>query len=413
MVAGRFPCLLCAAFAVIVLGFGRPGYADLEYHVGATSSTGVSDSAGDQSATTSKGVDGFETIQGRFQLDHIGRLTIDQLGYAIMATTWFQTAPSLWLTHTLRLSSEIQAGPDIRLTLAGSAMLTQPSMMDSAGSSDPQATGPRPAGNQEFITIQASEVLSWQLGGAWSIGQSLQGRLYRPINGDPGSVTNRSLTFDAQVARQWQQDSAGLLASVGAIASSNSAITDPQTGQLVASSRTSEFADATLSWKREWTPDFTHELTAGVFVLRADRTRALPAGSASAIWRHFGHEIQLRAGRSADSNIYVGAAYERTYANLHIDLTLDRLDTLRLLVEANYEHDTTTLGSSGVAGSANIFYGRLGLRWQPGDTFAYGLEYTLRDQRTAATDSGTTSPFVSLRRQTAMFTVEANYPSRR
>jgi hypothetical protein len=410
MVAARFPFLLCAAFAVIVLGPGRPGYAELVYRLGAVESTGVTDRAEDQSAGASQGTDGFETIQGRVQVGHLGRLTTDQLSYAIMATTWFQSAPKVYLTHALSLASDIQPGPDIRLMLAGTAMLTQPSMLDSAAASDPQSAGARPVGNREFLTLQAHEALSWEMGAAWSMGQSLEGRLYRPIADDPDPTTNKSATFDAQVNHQWQQDSAGLLCSLGTIASSNTKVLDQQTGQLVASNSSSEFADTTLSWKHEWTPDLTHEATAGVFVLRTDRTRVLPAGSAGVVWRHFEHNAQLAAGRSADSNIYVGAAYERTYARLRVDLGVNRLDTLRLLAEANLEHDTTTAGATGVQGSANIFVGRLALHWQPGETVVYGLEYLRRDQRASAVEPGTTSLFTSLDRQTVMFTIEANYP---
>jgi hypothetical protein len=410
MVAARFPSFLCAAFAVIVLGPGRPGYAAFDYRLWAVSSTGVSDGAQDQSSSGSKGTDGFETIQGHVQLGHIGRLTTNQLSYALMATSWFQSAPSFWLTHTLSLSSDVQASPGMRLALSGSAMLTQPSMLDTAGSTDPQAAGPRPAGSREFMTLQAGEAFSWELGGPWSLGQSLQGRLYRPISDDPGSTTNKSLTFDAQVTRQWQQDSAGLRGNLGAISSSGNAITDPQTGEVVTASRSSEFGEGTLIWKHDWTPDLTHEATAGVFVLRADRTRVLPAGSAGVLWRSFGQNAELRAGRSADSNIYVGVAFERTYASLRLGLTLNQRQTLRLLAEANLEHDTT-VGSTGVEGSANVFLGRVGLRWETGGTFAFGLEYLLRDQRADAVAPGATSPFTSLRRQTAMFTIEASYPS--
>lgn len=413
MVAARFPSLLCAAFAVIILGPARPGYAELDYHLAAAESTGVTDRAEDQSAGASKGTDGFETLEGRLQLGHTSRLTTDQLGYAIMATTWFQSAPRVYLTHTLNLSSDIQPGPDTRLMLAGSAILTQPSMLDSAGASDPQAAGPRPVGNREFLTLYAHQALSWQLGAAWSVGQSLDGRIYRPISDDSGSLTNKSLSFAAQVNHQWQRDSAGLQTSLGVIESTGTGTTDPQTGLLVTPSQQSEFGDAMLSWKHEWTPELNHQASAGVFVLRTDRTRVLPAGSATVLWRHLEHSAQLSAGRSADSNIYVGAAYERTYAMLRVDLGLDRVDTLRLLAEANLEHDTTTAGATGTEGSANVFFGRLALRWRPGDTFRFALEYLIRDQHATSGQAGNTSPFASLNRQTVMLTVEVSYPQER
>jgi hypothetical protein len=386
---------------------GRSGHAELEYRLLASSSVGVSDNPKSLSTDKSAQADGFVSAQGGFQLGHIGRLTQERIAYGIMATAWFRDTEGSSLTHTLKLSSEIQAGPETRITLSGGATLAQLSMVDTAAATDPQAVGLRPAGNQEFVSVDAGEALSWQLGAWWHVDQALQGRLYRPISSNLGSAGNKSLTHDLEIARLWLRDRAGLRSRVGAISASSSALA----GQPVTESRNGEFAELALSWKHDWTPELSHELAAGVFVLRVDETQVLPAGSASLLWRRTGREIELRAASTAESNIYVGSAYERSFVNLSIALPVDRRETLRLLASADLEHDSTAAVSGGSQTTANVFFTRLGLRWQPGDTFAYGLEYTFRDQRASAPSSGASSLSSTFRRQMAMFTIEMQYPS--
>jgi hypothetical protein len=303
------------------------------------------------------------------------------------------------------LSSQIQPGPETQITLNCDATLAELSALDTTTSADPQAVGPRPSGNQEFVAIQAGETLSSQLSGSWRASQSLEGRLYRTINSDVGPAMNKSVELDAQGARQWQRNEAGLRGRLAAMQTNAGA----QAVQATNATTSGEFAELTLDWRHEWTPDFAHELAAGVFALRMDQTRLLPAGYARLLWRHLDEEVELGAGQTADSNIYLGAAYERRFATLHLGLSINRLETLRLLADTTLEHDTTSSVSNGAQASTDVFSARLAMRWQPGDMLAYGLEYTLRDQHALSTDSAF-SPFVSFHRQVAMLTIEAHYP---
>jgi hypothetical protein len=402
---GRFPCLSCAVLVLFVLGLGRPGLAELRYRLGAGSSIGASDNPRAQSSSGSSQADGFLTVQGRFQLSHIGPLMLGQIAYGITATTWSRNTRGPTYTQTLRLASELQAGPATRIALTGGAAWARMSNIDTAAPADPQAVGLRPAGDQQFLTFDAGEAFSWQPNSSWRLEQGLQGRLYRPVGSAQMVASNKSLTVDAQVTHLRQQDSYGLRGRAGAITSGNGT----QTGQLVTVSRDSQFAEGALSWRHDWTPDLSHELAAGVFVLRADETRLLPALSAGLGWRRDGSEIGLLAGRTAESNIYIGTAYERSFVTLRMALPVDRLERIRLFADANLEHDSTSAAPVGAQGTANILSARAGLRWQLGEMFGCALEYTFRDQRASATESGP-SFFSTYRRHMAVLTIDMNYP---
>jgi hypothetical protein len=104
----------------------------------------------------------------------------------------------------------------------------------------------------------------------------------------------------------------------------------------------------------------------------------------------------------------VGSAFQRRMATLTVGLPVNRLETMRLAASANVERDSPVGAPAGSGGSINVFSAQAGLGWQPGDTFAYSLAYTFRDQ--FASDTGDNpSAFSSFRRQTIMFTVSAGY----
>jgi hypothetical protein len=279
-------------------------------------------------------------------------------------------------------------------------MLAQLSMVDTVAANDPQTVGPRPAGDQWFVGANAGESLSWEFGGSWGFQQALEGLLYHPLNSG-GASGNKGATLSLAMDNGWLRDRVGLRGRAGVMVASTS-------GQP---NRSASLGELVLNWHHDWTPEFTHDVAAGVLLLNSDQVRASPAGSASVAWRSTGREIELLAARSAQSNIYVGTAYERNLVSLRTGLPLDRRELLRILALADFEHDATLAASEGTAGSANILILTLGLSWQPGNTFRYGLEYSIRDQRASATESST-SMFPTLRRQLAMFTIEMQYPSR-
>lgn len=405
---GRFPSLPSAAFVVILLGMARSGHAEVEYHVFAGSWVGASDNPAARSDATPVQAAGFVTAQGRLELGHIGRLTQERMAYAIMATSWTGNAQSSALAQTLNLSSAIEAGPATRITLNGAATLTQLSMLDTTAATDPQTVGPRPAGDQKFMSLSAGEALSWQLGGSWSIAQSLDGGMYRPIGSAPGLAANKSLILNAAINHLWQRDSGGLRGRLGAITTD----INTQAGPTTPGSPDSQFAQLESTWRHEWTAEVTHELSAGVLFLRRDGVRALPAESAAILWRRGGSDIGLRGEQSAGSNIYVGTVYQRSLVSLTIGLPLDRYELLRFLATADLEHDSASAVANGAGGTANIFATHIGVHWMPGNMFTYGLDYTFHDQRASAEGSVGASTFASFRRQLVVFTVEAQYPSR-
>jgi hypothetical protein len=185
-----------------------------------------------------------------------------------------------------------------------------------------------------------------------------------------------------------------------------------QSGQPAAGVGSSEFAELLLTWKHDWTAEVAHDLGAGVMVVRTDQTHPLPAAFAGVSWRRPGVDVTLRAAQTADYSVFVGTAYERRAITLGASLPLNRLESLGLTASASLERDTTVDAAPGTGGSADMFMGNLGLGWNPGDTFAFRLAYTFRNQRASATDTGTstTSPFSSFRRQMIMLSVDAHYP---
>jgi hypothetical protein len=382
--------------------------AELRYSLAAGSSVGVGDNPASQSDAASARTEALLAAQGRFQLLHIGGLTREQIGYGLLATSWTGNTGNTALTHTLGLSSEIEPTSGARLTLRGGGTLTQMSILDTAAASDPQTGGARPSGDQRLLSVGVGERFAWQVNAAWNIGQSLEGNLYRPLGSGYAGVTgNKSAAFAAEVAHTWQHDWVGLGGRLGAVVASGGT----QTTDTTPVPDHSEFAQAELTWRHDWTPEVTHRLSAGASVLRAYDVRVLPAAAASVTWRGTRHNLELRAARTTDSNIYLGAAYERSLVGLTLGFPLDRYDLLQLFLNGDLERDSMVAASGGPTGTVDVLFLRSGLHWRPGDLFTFSLEYWFRDQQGSTPNSGP-SAFSSLRRQMAMLTCEIQYPPR-
>jgi hypothetical protein len=416
--AGSTQSILCATLVVLFLGTGRPGRAEVEYHLSASSSVGASDNPRAQSDQGAAAVDGFASVSGQVDLGYVGRLTHDRLACGIMATSWLRNTEASSVTQTLELSSEIQAGPQTNVVLRGGETWARLSMVDTTAPTDPQTSGPRPAGDTQYWGLAAGESLTSQLGASWRLGQGLDGHWYRPT-GTGDSSENKGVTLSANIHRLWMRDAVGLQTQLGAITSRVSR-TSAETGLPETVTINSELAELSLSWQRDWSVDFRHTMSAGAVVLQMNGSRLLPAGSASLLWHRTGTEIALDASTGASTNIYVGAAYQRSRVGLRGVFPVDRLETLRVLASADLEHDQTVGAPAGTGAAANLALVRFAIHWQPGDMFTFGLEYVFRDQRASATDAGNSSSspdtttgsplFSSYRRQLALLTVGMQYP---
>jgi len=405
---------LFAAVVMLASAASHSVQAELGYHVAASASVGASDNPRALPDQSTIKADGFVTAEGHLELNHIGRVTEEHLTYGIMGTTWFRGTEGSGQTHTLRLSSQFQVGPEGRLTLFAGGMLAKMSMIDAAAPNDSQTSGPRPAGDQTFVVIDAGETLASPIGGSWRVDQDLDGSLYRPLGSQSGTIENKSATLHADLNHTWARDWAGLRTRLGAVTSSGSSA---QAGQATPVNFSGEFAELTLSWQHDWTPDFRHVVAAGAVVLWTDSAHLSPAGLASLLWHRTGYEIELRATSSADANVLLGAALKRDLVGLRGTLPIDRLELLRVNVAADLEHDSTEGAPAGTGGSANVLYVHGGIQWRPGDMFVFSLDYSFRDQRASANAANSSangtagaSPFFTFRRQAVMLTVGMQYP---
>ena len=387
---------------------GRPGYAQLEYRLSAGSSVGVSDISGAVPGTIAgEQPDVFVMARAGAQLGYEGRKVRDLAAYAFAATWWLRGSEGASLTHTLVLSSDIETTASTRITLGGSAALSQLSLVDSVASADPLTVGARPAGTMEFVAFDAHEAFVWQLNARWRLDQMLEGRFFHPIGQDLGIAQSESLTDALAITRVWQRDQVGLRTRLGAIKTGQAT----PVGGSVIPAREGEFAEALVGWRHDFTPTWSSDLAAGTFVLRltGSDTVLTEAGSAALSYRYIGRELDLRAARTVEPNVYLGAALERDLVSLSVVFPMGQWDALHLNALADFEHDSTAGVPGGATPSTNIVVATAGASYQPGNMFKYRIEYTFRDQLTSAAVAGTTS-FPSFHRQIVMFTVEVHYP---
>jgi hypothetical protein len=203
------------------------------------------------------------------------------------------------------------------------------------------------------------------------------------------------------------RDHAGLRARVGVI--ETGAIIP--VGQVVAiPSSEDEFAEALLNWRHDFTPTWRSELAAGALVLHlpGGTVGPTPAGLAILYYQNAGQELELRAARTVEPNVFVGAAIERNLVSLRAGLPIGRWQVLRLNSVATLERDSAA-APGGSTSTANILNVQAGARYQPGDMIAFSLDYTFRDQFAVSAAPGA-SPFTDFRRHIAMLTIEAHYP---
>ena len=406
--AGRLSHIACLAFMAVLLGMARQGHAQLGYRLFAGSSIGISDTSSPAGTTAGPQPDGFVMARAGAQLDYAGRLAQDRAAYSFMATWWLRGTQGSSLTHILNLSSVIQTSAATQVMLGASATLSQLSLGDTVAAANPQTFGAIPAGTQEFAAFDAYDIFAWQLNSAWRLDQMLDGRLYRPIGDNPGTAQNESLVLALGIARTWLRDQAGLRTRVGVIEIGEAA----PAGAPVIPGYKGEFAEALLSWRRDWTPTWTSQLGAGAFVLHVPGSNVgpTPAGSATVSYRNTGQELELRVARTVDPNVYVGAALERDLVSLRAALPIGRWQAFHLDAMADLEHDSGAGTLGGPTSTADIFFLQAGASYQPGNMFMFRLQYMFRDQFSASAAPGT-SPFAVFRQQTAMFTIEAHYPA--
>lgn len=409
---------------MVLLGTGGAAYAQVDYRLTVGLAGLASDNPGSQStgATTKADVSGV--VRGGVDLGYLGRFATDRLSYALMATGWARNTQSSALSHTLRLSSDMEATPATKVSLSAGATLSQLGLADTVSAaslpttgpqpanpqptnpqpSSPQQVGPQPAGDQKFLTLDAREAILWQPNGQWRLDQGLGGSEYHPLGSGSGSTDNKGLTLDFGVAKLWQHDSTGVRGRLGGMMTSGSA----QGTQPIAGSGYTELAESSLVWGHQWNAEVAQELSGGVLVVRSDQARLMPTASATLTWQRSGCILTGRLAQTADYSVMVGSALERRLATLAVRLPVNRLETMRLVASATAERDSPVGSPDGSGGSINVFSAQAGLGWQPGETFAYSLAYTFRDQ--LASDSGdTSSAFSSFHQQTVMFTVSAGY----
>ncbi len=399
---GRY-LLVCSIVFISIAGIERDGVAALEYGLTAGSITGVAADGASASTGRAARVQEFQTLRGGVQLINVGQWTRSHATYSLGATKWIEGAQNYSLSHMLGLGCSIEAGPTTIITLDASANLTQLSMLDSTATmADPQAVSARPAGSQDFLTLQAGESLAWQPNAAWRISETVTGRLFKPIDSATTSGMNKSLAGELQLSRIWTRDAVGLRGRAGEVWPASTSVASTTT-------RNSRFFDVGVGWTHQWTEQWGHDASAGVSVLQAGKTSVQPAASAGLIWRNLGNIVELRVGQGSEANVYVGTAYQRRFAGVRVSVPVNRLETLQLAADGNVEHDWTTT-ADGSEASANVFSGRAGLAWQISPAFSAGLSYTIRDQHASGGASGQTT-FVTIRRQMAMLTIEGRYPT--
>lgn len=399
---GRY-LLVCSIVFISIAGIEREGLAALEYGLSAGSITGVAADGASASTGRAARVQEFQTLRGGVQLINVGQWTRSHATYSLGATKWIEGAQNYSLSHMLGLGCSIEAGPTTIITLDATATLAQLSMLDSsATTADPQAVSARPAGSQDFLTLQAGESIVWQPNAAWRIAENVTGRLYKLIDSATTSGMNKSLSEELQISRIWNRDATGLRGRAGQM-------WPGATQGASTTTRNSRFYDAGVGWTHQWTEQWGHDVGAGVAVLQAGRTSVHPAASAGLIWRNLGNIVELRVGQGSEANIYVGTAYQRRFAGVRIAVPVNRLETFRIAADANVEHNWTT-AADGSEPSANVYSARAGLAWQISPAFSAGLSYTIRDQHASGAASGQTT-FVTIRRQMAMLTIEARYPT--
>jgi len=292
--AVRLPHLVCIVCWVVLSWTEGRSYAQLEYRLSAGSSIGISDISGSQSgATPGTQPDGFLMARAGAELDYAGRLTQDRAAYSFVLPGGSGYAGLLAHPH----AESIERDPEQchHASHAGGKRHVESAITGRYGcNSDPQTFGAIPAGTQEFAAVDATEAFTWQVNSAWRLDQMLDGRLYRPIGDNPGTAQNESLVLALGIARTWLRDQAGLRTRVGVIETGEAALA----GAPVIRGYKSEFAEALLSWRRDWTPTWTSQLGLALscstsLAATRDRRRQVrqpcptgtPARRSSSAWR--------------------------------------------------------------------------------------------------------------------------------
>lgn len=412
---------MCVVSAVILLGAGRAAHAQVDYRLTAGLAALASDNPGSPSATGSGEADVSLAPRGGVDIGYLGRSTTTRLNYAIMATRWLRNTQGSSLSHVFRLSSDIEAATSARVTLSAGATLSQLAMADTVSAASlpttgPQPTtptaptgqqvGPQPGGDQKILNMDVGEAVAWQPNGQWRVDQGLIGNAYRPVGDGAGTVDNKMLALNLGVAKGSQHDSAGLRGRVGVLMTSG-ALPDAQ----ATGTRYTKLAESSLVWEHQWNASISHELSAGVLVVRSDQQRLIPTAALAVNWQSPAYMLSARLAQTADNIVMVGRSYQRRLVSLTLGLPINRLETMRLLASGTAERASVVVpsdASDGLGGSLNVLAAQAGLGWQPGDIFTYSLVYTFRDQWSSdpVDNSSATSSF---RRQTVMLNVGAGY----
>ncbi len=200
----------------------------------------------------------------------------------------------------------------------------------------------RPIVGETFVSGSAEERLRWELGPDWEFGQRLGGEAYTPL-GQGRHISPRTLGASAQLAldRVWLRTQAGLFVEAGHGRSTEVVFLEPMQGLTGYPARRANYGQVGLALGHAFSDYWAAHLEGGLMGVQVPQVHDpfLDFGAGLTVTHRTEKRgtFALHAGRSVDTNVYIGDVLLTNTAALRAEYPFGHKEIWNLSADLEYQ----------------------------------------------------------------------------
>jgi hypothetical protein len=355
--------------------------------------------------------DTFTRLSGRASYYLRGPRLDQRLDYLLGAYLYVQGGQTYSLSNDLLYDMTYRLTPD---TEFGLALSGQQGRTSDLTMTDLLANGPsvaRPSGSENYLSGSVGQRLALALGPFWSVGESLTGQTFRPLNDDSQQARNWGATGGLSLNRIWIQNTGTLYGRVGTGHSSEV----NNGGVLLFPERQVNYGEAGLAWSHSYNDDWSHYLGGGLLAVdvpsETEPQMYLAAHGALTYITATGGTIALNVDRGVYTNVFVGDVLLQTGAGLHGTQFFGRGEAWSAGGGLDYQHSKSLLYVDVQESRLDVFSATALVTWDwtRHRRWLFELTYTYQDSDEAFRNRKVVGP-LTLNHFMAMATLEFAFP---
>jgi hypothetical protein len=356
--------------------------------------------------------DTFTRLSGRASYIFRGPLLDQRLDYLLGAYLYVQGGQSFSLSNDLVYDATLRLTPDTELGLALTGQQGRTSQLSGFDLMSSGASVVRPSSGEDFVSGTAGQRFSLALGPDWSIGETVSGSIFEPLDDGTEQARTWGVTTGLSLNRIWIQNTGTLYGRLGR---GHSNRVETGGGELLFPARDVDYAEAGLAWGHSYNDDWSHYLAVGLLGVQVP-TEPDPLGdvavhTALTYITSTGGTIALNVDRGVYTNVYVGDVLLQTGGGLHGTHYFGRGEAWSAGVGLDYQHSKSLLYIDVKESRRDVVSATTLVTWDwtRHKRWLFELTYTYQDSDEAFRNRRVVGP-LQLNHFMAMATLEFSFP---